>query len=180
MYTLDRKWMRQNFWEEQTLSGDHFWNSIFSNWKSKYSFNSRSNQINWQSTTIIDHFHWYLLRTGMFSVNSLPPPPPPPPHWFNSPTPTNFYSLQPPTDLTPPPPTTIMDMRINKNNRRRNVLTHARVNFSQSETSSLLRGGRELNFELLLSRGVNRKDPRTVTIYAKFGILLTSTDCRPE
>ena len=40
-----------------------------------------------------------------------------------------------------PPPThthTIMDMR---NNNRRNVLTHARVKFGQSETSSLLRGG---------------------------------------
>ena len=49
-----------------------------------------------------------------------------------------------------------MDMR---NNRRRNVLTHARVNFSQSETSSLLRGGGELKFELLLWGGVNRKDP---------------------
>ena len=67
----------------------------------------------------------------IFPVNS-------PPHWFNS-------------------PHTIMGMR---NNKRRNVLTHARVNFSQSETSSrllLLRG--ELNFELLLWRGVNRKDP---------------------
>ena len=42
-----------------------------------------------------------------------------------------------------------MDMR---NNKRRNVLTHARVNFSQSETSSLLRGG-ELNSELLLWGG---------------------------
>ena len=31
-----------------------------------------------------------------------------------------------------------MDMR---NNNRRNVLTHARVKFYQSETSSLLRGG---------------------------------------
>ena len=56
-----------------------------------------------------------------------------------------------------------MDMR---NNKRRNVLTHARVNFSQSETSSLLRGG-ELNFELLLwgggGGGVNRKDPPSPT-----------------
>ena len=54
-----------------------------------------------------------------------------------------------------------MDMR---NNNRRNVLTHARENFSQSETSSLLRGGGggELNFELLLWEGVgiNRKDPK--------------------
>ena len=42
-----------------------------------------------------------------------------------------------------------MDMR---NNKRRNVLTHARVNFSQSERSSLQRW-RELNFELLLGGG---------------------------
>ena len=51
-----------------------------------------------------------------------------------------------------------MDMRINK---WRNVLTQARVNFSQSETSSLLRGGEEgeLNFELPLWEGVERKDP---------------------
>ena len=40
-----------------------------------------------------------------------------------------------------------MDMR---NNKQRNVSTQARVNFSQSETSSLLRGG---------GGGVNRKDP---------------------
>ena len=40
-----------------------------------------------------------------------------------------------------------MDMR---NNNRRNVLTHARVKFSQSETSSLLRGG----------GGINRKGPK--------------------
>ena len=39
-----------------------------------------------------------------------------------------------------------MNMR---NNKRCNVLTHARVTFSQSETGSLQRGG-ELNFELLL------------------------------
>ena len=76
-------------------------------------------------------------------------------------------SPHPSTDLTPlllpPPPShthTIMDMR---NNKRRNVLTHARVNFSQSETSSLLRGAggtRELNFELLLWWGINRNDPQ--------------------
>ena len=43
-----------------------------------------------------------------------------------------------------------------------NVLTQARVNFSKSETSSLLPGGwgGELNFELLLLGGVNRKDPK--------------------
>ena len=45
-----------------------------------------------------------------------------------------------------------------RNNKRRDVLTHARVNFCQSETTSLLRVG-ELNFELLLWRGVKRKDP---------------------
>ena len=66
------------------------------------------------------------------------------------------------TDLTAPH--TIMDMR---NNKRRNVLTHARVNFSQSETSSLLRrgAGGGLNFELLLWRGVNRKDPYNQCIF---------------
>ena len=41
------------------------------------------------------------------------------------------------TILGSPAPHTIMDMR---NNKRHNILTHARVNFSQSETSSLLRG----------------------------------------
>ena len=59
-----------------------------------------------------------------------------------------------------------MDMR---NNKRRNVLTHARVNFSQSETSSLLHGGGgELNFELLLWGGVNRKDPQPVLIFEPY------------
>ena len=48
----------------------------------------------------------------------------------------------------------MMDMR---NNKWRNVLTHARVNFSQSETSSFLREG-DLNFELLLWGRINRKD----------------------
>ena len=43
-----------------------------------------------------------------------------------------------------------MDMR---NNKRRNVLTHVRVNLSQSETSSLAREGGELNFELPLGGG---------------------------
>ena len=55
-----------------------------------------------------------------------------------------------------------------RNNKRRNVLTHARVNFSQSETSSLPRGGgRELNFELLLKGGggINRKDPEFVCTF---------------
>ena len=62
-----------------------------------------------------------------------------------------------------------------RNNKRRNVLTHARVNFSQSETSSLLRGG-ELKFELLVcvcvcvcvcvggGGGVNRKDPLVASL----------------
>ena len=42
--------------------------------------------------------------------------------------------LIPPIDLTPPTPK--IDMR---NNKRRIVLTHARVNFSQSQTSSRVR-----------------------------------------
>ena len=50
-----------------------------------------------------------------------------------------------------------MDMQ--KNSKGRNISTQARVSFSQSETSSLLRVG-ELNFSLLLVRGVNRKDPK--------------------
>ena len=52
-----------------------------------------------------------------------------------SPSPTGLTPSPPP----PPPPTlsTIMDMR---NYTRCNVLTNARVNFSQSETSSFLRG----------------------------------------
>ena len=47
-----------------------------------------------------------------------------------------------------------------RNNKWRNISTHARVNFSQSKMSSLLRGGK-LNFELLLwgGGGINRKDP---------------------
>ena len=44
-----------------------------------------------------------------------------------------------------------------RNNERRDVFTRARVNMSQSETSSRLRGGgmggRELSFELLLWGG---------------------------
>ena len=39
-----------------------------------------------------------------------------------------------------------------RNNNRRNALTHARVKFSQSETSSLLRGGG--------GGGINRKGPK--------------------
>ena len=58
--------------------------------------------------------------------------------------------------LMPPPPHkhTIIYMRKNK---RRNVLTHARVNFSQSETNSLLRGEGGLHFELLLWGGLREK-----------------------
>ena len=50
------------------------------------------------------------------------------------------------------------------NNKQRNVLTHARVNFSQSETSLFLRGGTggELNFELLLWLGINRNDSKCI------------------
>ena len=54
---------------------------------------------------------------------------------------SRIFSVNSPTDLTPPPPPPhhfIMDIR---NNKRRNILTHARVNFNQSETSLLLRGG---------------------------------------
>ena len=71
----------------------------------------------------------YSNFSRIFSVNS-------PHHWFDS-------------------PHTVLDMR---NNKQRNVLTHARVSFSQSETSLLLRGG-ELNFELLLwgDGGTGRK-----------------------
>ena len=43
-----------------------------------------------------------------------------------------------------------------RNDKGHNVLTHARVNFSQSETSSLLRG-EELNFELLLGGELTEK-----------------------
>ena len=69
-----------------------------------------------------------------------------------------------------------------RNNWRRNVSTHERVNFSQSETSSLLRGG-GLNFELLLwgrGRG-NRKDPNSgfetnkTMIGFKFGIFTVNS-----
>ena len=63
-----------------------------------------------------------------------------------------------------------MDMQ---NNKRRNVLTHARVNFSQSETSLLLRGG-ELNFELLLWGRVNRKDPKSFSLTGQS--IYTSSD----
>ena len=69
---------------------------------------------------------------------------------------TDLFLLIPPPSSSPPPPPphththTIMDAR---NNKRRNLLTHARVSFSQSETSSLLRSGR------LGGGGVNRKDP---------------------
>ena len=56
---------------------------------------------------------------------------------------------------TPAPSHTIMDMRSNK---RRNIFTHALVNFSQSERNSLLLRGGDLKFSLLLIEGVNRKD----------------------
>ena len=50
-----------------------------------------------------------------------------------------------------------MDMR---NNNRRNVLTHVRVNFSQSETSSLQNGGGGLILSFYCGGGINRKDPK--------------------
>ena len=72
-------------------------------------------------------------------------------------------STPPPIDLTPPH--TIMDMQ---NSKRRNGLTSARVNFSQSETS--WRGG-WLNFELLLWEGGGEL---TENIQIHFQILFTS------
>ena len=60
--------------------------------------------------------------------------------------------------LTPPPPT-MMDIQIYK---RRNVLTHARVNFRHSETSLLLHGGSYILSSYCgggRGEGVNRKDP---------------------
>ena len=76
----------------------------------------------------------------------------PPSHWFNC-------------------PHTIMDMR---NNRRRNVSTHARVNFSQSETSSLLSvcvcvcvgggGGGGVKFWASTVGKIYRKDPLRLLI----------------
>ena len=67
------------------------------------------------------------------------------------------------TPLPPPHTHTIMDMRKNK---RRNALTNMRVTFSQSETSSPLRGGGEgRGVKILITTGwagggggVNRKD----------------------
>ena len=85
-----------------------------------------------------------------FSVNPPPPPPLPPLIYLRS--------------------HTIMDMT---NNKQRNVLTHARVNFSQSQKSSLPREGRR-EVKILVTTGasvcvcvwgggggreVNRKNP---------------------
>ena len=94
-----------------------------------------------------------------------------------------IFPLTPPsTNLTPPPPRTHthththtyhMDMRINE---RRNVFNHARVNFSPSETSSLLcwgmyecmcGGGVGGAVKILVTIGggggvVNRKDPKNL------------------
>ena len=53
-----------------------------------------------------------------------------------------------------------------RNNERCNVFP--RVNFSQLETSSLLRGG--LNSETLLWGRVNRKDPKKKLNQNKFKI----------
>ena len=74
------------------------------------------------STRTFD-FHLFSGITQVyviFSVNSSPPLP------------------SPLTDLNTPPPHIIMDMQKDK---RRNFSTHVQVNFSQSETSSLLRAG---------------------------------------
>ena len=63
----------------------------------------------------------------------------------------NFFCQLPPPPLISPPSHTIIDIR---NIKRRNVSTHARVNFSQSATSSLLRGGGGgLKLSLLLVGG---------------------------
>ena len=75
-----------------------------------------------------DNFCNFIPTSAIELYGSFPLTPPP--HWFNSHAHTKMDS---------------------RNNRRLNVLTHARVNFSQSESSSLLRGG-ELKFELLLWR----------------------------
>ena len=57
-----------------------------------------------------------------------------------------------------------------RNNERRNTLTRARLNFSQSETSSLLRGGGGgLHFELQLGRGGQQKRCENALISANFG-----------
>ena len=58
-----------------------------------------------------NNFINWTSTTRIFSVNS--------PHWFNSPC-QNGYA---------------------KKNKRRNALTHARVNFSRSEKTSLAHGG---------------------------------------
>ena len=72
-----------------------------------------------------------------------------------------LISLPHPLPLNQPLPHTIMDIQ---NKKRRNDLTHAQLNFSQSERSSLLGGGGggrvELKLSLLLLGGVNRKDPQ--------------------
>ena len=60
-------------------------------------------------------------RENRESFMLIRPPPPPPPLSFNSPCPHTIIHL--------------------RNNWRRNVSTHEQVNLSQSETSSLLRGG---------------------------------------
>ena len=68
----------------------------------------------------------------------------------------SFLLIQAPPHYVTPQTHTIIYMR---NNNRRNVLPHVRVNFSQSETDSLLSGeeGGGLNFEFLLWRGSTEK-----------------------
>ena len=69
----------------------------------------------------------------------------------------------PANSLSPPPPHThLMDMR---NNKLRNVLTQVRVKFSQSQTSSLLRGEGVGGVKILVTtgeggRGVQRKNSK--------------------
>ena len=64
------------------------------------------------------------------------------------------------SDNSPPPssPPSILELR---NDKRRNVLTHGRVNFSQSVTSTFLQGGgrRGLNSRYYWWWGINKKDP---------------------
>ena len=93
---------------------------------------------------------------GSFQLTPAPLtdwPPPPHPHWYNP--------LR--TDLTL---YSVVDMR---NNKRSNDSTRAPVNSSQSEMSSLPRGGEGVKF-LVTSRGgggggVTKKDPSFVSTY---------------
>ena len=72
-------------------------------------------------------------------------------------------SNKPHTNSTPPPPNVIIEARLS--NKRRNGLTHARVNFvnhTRSFPRERCRAGSKLLL-LLLEVGVTRKDPKTIT-----------------